>query len=182
MAIKRVRDDRVGDATQRARFLREARAVARLDHPCIVRVYDVLERDDSNYLVVRQRVAADRHAVDEGAASASRVAQLVGVTATVDRAMPARHRRFEDLEIVGLLTADGEDLVLQGVTAAPSGPSTTTSLGCTLNLRAASPPVSYFFAFNWRTNAVCSAVANPSPRASRTPRQASNAYWSGQQV
>ncbi len=52
VAIKRVRDDRIGDATQRARFLREARMVARLDHPAIIRVYHVLERDDSNYLVM----------------------------------------------------------------------------------------------------------------------------------
>ncbi len=52
VAIKRIRSDRLGDATSRARFLHEARAVARLDHPAIVRVYHVLERDDSQCLVM----------------------------------------------------------------------------------------------------------------------------------
>ncbi len=52
VAIKRIRADRIGDATQRARFLREARMVARLDHPAIIRVYHVLERENSHYLVM----------------------------------------------------------------------------------------------------------------------------------
>ena len=52
VAIKRIRSDWLGDATHRARFLREARSVARLDHPAIVRIYHVLEREDSPYLVM----------------------------------------------------------------------------------------------------------------------------------
>ena len=52
VAIKRIRTDRLGDETQRLRFLREARAVARLDHPSIVRVHHILERDDSHCLVM----------------------------------------------------------------------------------------------------------------------------------
>ncbi|MEM1177298.1 MAG: protein kinase [Acidobacteriota bacterium] len=52
VAIKRVRTERLGDQAQRHRFLREARAVARLDHPSVVRVYHVLERDESHCLVM----------------------------------------------------------------------------------------------------------------------------------
>ena len=52
VAIKRIRGDRLGDGTHRARFLREARSVARLDHRAIVRIYHVLERDDSPCLVM----------------------------------------------------------------------------------------------------------------------------------
>lgn len=52
VAIKRIRSDRLGNAVQQARFLREARAVARLDHPNVVRIHHVLETDESSCLVM----------------------------------------------------------------------------------------------------------------------------------
>lgn len=50
VAIKKVRAVGPPDSVQRRRFLREARAVARLDHPAIVRVYHVLDRGDGDWL------------------------------------------------------------------------------------------------------------------------------------
>src|SRR5919108_5368434 len=52
VALKVVHADKRLHAAMRARFLREARVLSRLDHPNICRLYDVLEREDGDYLVL----------------------------------------------------------------------------------------------------------------------------------
>lgn len=52
VAVKVLRGHSTADAASRKRFLREARAVARLKHPNIVSVYSVGEVDDIPYLVM----------------------------------------------------------------------------------------------------------------------------------
>ncbi len=51
VAIKHVRDD-VTSSTARARFRREARAVALLNHPSIIQIFDVLEEGDGEWIVM----------------------------------------------------------------------------------------------------------------------------------
>ena len=43
-----------GDATARARsrFRREARALAQLEHPSIVQIFDIVEEDDGDWIVM----------------------------------------------------------------------------------------------------------------------------------
>ena len=53
VAVKVVSDRITGDTELRARFEREARAVALLDHPHICAVYDVGQQDDVSYLVMQ---------------------------------------------------------------------------------------------------------------------------------
>ena len=53
VAVKVLHDDlRRRDASFAERFAREARTLARLDHPNIVRVYDFGQREESYYLVM----------------------------------------------------------------------------------------------------------------------------------
>jgi serine/threonine protein kinase len=51
VAIKFLRTHLIGDPRQRVRFLREAQAVAALDHPSICKVFDIGEADGRPYIV-----------------------------------------------------------------------------------------------------------------------------------
>jgi serine/threonine protein kinase len=52
VAIKGIRSDRSFGARQRARFRREARALARLSHPAIVQIFDLVDAADCDYIVM----------------------------------------------------------------------------------------------------------------------------------
>ncbi|HSS50410.1 MAG TPA: serine/threonine-protein kinase [Thermoanaerobaculia bacterium] len=52
VAIKRIRPGPEVTAVSRERFRREARLAARLSHSAIVQVYDILEEDESEYIVM----------------------------------------------------------------------------------------------------------------------------------
>ncbi len=54
VAIKRIRPDKLGDEQQRSRFRREARSVARLNHPAIVQIFDILEQADGDCIVMER--------------------------------------------------------------------------------------------------------------------------------
>ena len=55
VALKILGGDRAGDAEARARFLDEAKAVAKVDHPNIVKVFDVVE-DQGNLCILMELV------------------------------------------------------------------------------------------------------------------------------
>src|SRR5688572_11297562 len=50
VALKRIRLDSAGDPVRRERFRREARAVARLSHPAIVQVFDIVESGGGEWI------------------------------------------------------------------------------------------------------------------------------------
>lgn len=52
VAIKRLHADHAATPERRERFRREARIVARLNHPAIVAVYDVFQQRDHDYLIM----------------------------------------------------------------------------------------------------------------------------------
>ena len=62
VAIKQIRPDSAENDRARERFRREARASARLNHPSIVQIFDILEREDGDWIVmelVEGRTLAD---------------------------------------------------------------------------------------------------------------------------
>ena len=52
VALKAIRAEHRLSPDAKARFLREARILSQLDHPNICRVYDYIEGDDSDWLVL----------------------------------------------------------------------------------------------------------------------------------
>ena len=52
VALKMLKDEITGDTTSVRRFINESRAVAMLNHPNIVNIYDVSVGDDSKYIVM----------------------------------------------------------------------------------------------------------------------------------
>src|SRR5437868_15521277 len=52
VALKSIRADQRLDAAARNRFLREARTLSQLDDPAICRIYDFVEGEDSDLLVL----------------------------------------------------------------------------------------------------------------------------------
>ncbi len=52
VALKAIRADQRPSATAKARFLREARILSQLDHPNVCRVYDYIEEEQGDWLVL----------------------------------------------------------------------------------------------------------------------------------
>jgi serine/threonine protein kinase len=79
VAVKVVTPAAVGNPHARARLLREARAVAALEHPGIVRLYDVGETPDGGAFLVMELVRGRslRQALDEGTLSLQQRVSLV---------------------------------------------------------------------------------------------------------
>jgi tetratricopeptide (TPR) repeat protein len=112
-------------AGARQRLLREARAAARLNHPNIAAIYDVIETDDSAHIVmeyVEGEALSDRLA--RGPLPPDQVADLAFQLCDAIAAAHAQAVIHGDLKPGNvLLTRDGKAKVLDfGLAKAPSGP------------------------------------------------------------
>lgn len=77
VAIKRIRLEAGGSSQRRERFRREARMAARLSHPAIVQVHDILEENGADYIVMEYVEGTSlREIVDRGPLPARRVVEL----------------------------------------------------------------------------------------------------------
>lgn len=113
VALKQIRPGVAGDLL-RERFRREARAVAQLDHPAIVRIHDLLETPDGDWLVlqyVEGVTLAQR--LREGPLPPERVASLARDVLGALEAAHARGLLHRDLKAENvMLTPSGRAMVL----------------------------------------------------------------------
>jgi tetratricopeptide (TPR) repeat protein/predicted Ser/Thr protein kinase len=79
VAIKRIRSDASATPERRERFRREARVAAKLNHPAIVQIYDVLTEGDTSYIVMEHVEGTNlRRLLDDGPLPAGEVVALAG--------------------------------------------------------------------------------------------------------
>jgi WD40 repeat protein/serine/threonine protein kinase len=89
VALKRIRDGACAGAEQRQRFRTEAEAIARLQHPNIVQIFDVREEGGSPYFSLEFMDGGNLAAKLGGAPQPARTA--AHLVATLARAMQAAH-------------------------------------------------------------------------------------------
>ena len=93
VAVKVVKAEHVDDATVRLRFEKEARAVAKIDHPGIIAVHDCGELEDGSLFMVMELLAGhDRLALPH----LHRTRAQVG-----EEDVPATAPRLEDHVVAG---------------------------------------------------------------------------------
>lgn len=127
VALKQVRPGRHAHAKMRRRFLREARAAARIDHPAVARVFDLLELADSDWIVMELAVGRSiEDLVREGPlppllalSFALQVAD--GLAAAHDRDIVHRDLKSDNV----VLTEGGRLKILDFGLAKPLGAETT---------------------------------------------------------
>jgi serine/threonine-protein kinase len=113
VALKTIRTDRRLDEGARNRFLREARMLSQLDHPGICRIYDYVEGDDRDLLVLELIEGRTLRAALRGRMDFH---QKLRIAEDVARALAAAHRLgivHRDLKPDNImLTTDGVVKVL----------------------------------------------------------------------
>jgi tetratricopeptide (TPR) repeat protein len=113
VAVKLIRPERRLDADARARFVREAQLLSQLEHPNICRLYDLVEADDLECLVLELvRGESLRARMRDGLTRADRFRAADQVTAALvaAHAMSIVHRDLKPENI--MLTPDGTVKIL----------------------------------------------------------------------
>ena len=110
VALKVVPPDKMGSDYTRERFLREARAGGQLDHPNLVRAYDVDQDGDVMFLIMEHVVGMNFHDIvtHSGPLAPARVGNYLWQTAQGLGYMHGHHLIHRDIKPANLLlTRDG---------------------------------------------------------------------------
>jgi serine/threonine-protein kinase len=117
VAIKRLHDDLAATPERRERLRREARIVARLNHPAIVQIHDVLQQGAHDYLIMEYIEGQTLRArCDAGPMT---VAEVLGIAHQIALGMAAAH----DLGVIH------RDLKTENILITPAGRAKITDFG-----------------------------------------------------
>jgi eukaryotic-like serine/threonine-protein kinase len=130
VALKAVRRERRLDDTARGRLLREARILSQLDHPNICRVYDYIEHDGGEFLVM-ELIDGDslREALSSGLPPPLRlrVGEQIAAALAAAHAAGVIHRDLKPENV--MLLRDGNVKVLDfGIARSIDTPTATDNL------------------------------------------------------
>jgi len=121
VALKAIRAERRLHARSRARFLREAQILSKLDHPHICRIYDYVQGEESDFIVLELidgilLDAALRRGLDK--ARKMQIAEQIVKVLAAAHAVGVVHRDLKPTNV--MLTADGGVKVLDfGLASSP---------------------------------------------------------------
>ncbi len=128
VAVKAIRGDRRLDAVARARFMREARVLSQLEHPNICRLYDLIEGEDRDYLVMELAQGRSlRTLIGTGMSRERRLAVAIQVADALvaAHALSVVHRDLKPENVV--VAEDGQVKVLDFGLARPARAPEITS-------------------------------------------------------
>jgi len=113
VALKAIHGAQRFDAEAKARFLREARILSQLDHPGICRIYDFVEVEESDFLVLELIEGQSlRQALEDGLEDSYKlfIAEKVAEALAAAHAKGVAHRDLKPENV--MLTDDGQVKVL----------------------------------------------------------------------
>jgi len=140
VAMKAIRAEHRLDAIAKARFLREARILSQLDHPHVCRVYDFIEDDDTEWLVLELIEGKSLQVALHGGLPAS---SALPIAEQIADALVAAHRAgvvHRDLKPANVMLTRGDVVKVLDFGLAQSADRAADQVAAAASARTFAPP------------------------------------------